>query len=51
MIEISVNCTLYFDKLTENESTEAKLERLQTILNENDIAAQFYMHETRRYEE
>ena len=51
MIEISVNSTLYFDKLTENESTEDALERLQSTLNDNDIAAQFYKYETRRSED
>ena len=49
MKELAVKCTLYLD-LLRNESADDATERLQELLNENEIAAQFYEHEIRDIE-
>ena len=47
--ELAIKCTLYLD-LLKNESVDDAVERLQELLNECDIAAQFYEHEVRSVE-
>lgn len=49
MKELAIKCTLYFD-MYRNESIDDAVERLQELLNENEIAAQFYEHEVRDVE-
>ena len=44
--ELAIKCTLYFD-MRSNESVDDAVERLHELLNENEIAAQFYEHEIR----
>ena len=49
MNELAIKCTLYFD-LLRNESVDDAVERLQELLNEIEVAAQFYEHEVRDVE-
>ena len=46
MKELAIKCTLYLD-LLKNESVDDAVERLQELLNDCEIVAQFYEHEVR----